>query len=486
MANMRIGFSFAPLAFGICLCAGISRAQPADTKKPAESTGRAGPRLYNKQLDDEAQSALDLAKDLAKGGLFDKELHNVDLLSQQSLARIFTSARRLALQRIAELSTWKDIEDLKDHVGKSLSLNDFAGSQDLANAKTKLSEALDTAKKKAPPNKSKDAADDVFADFKAIGAGADTALAAAEPIRQKLAGAGPATITHADIRAAGELTKLLTQFSDVYDRYKTATAAAATSAGIVDQTRLDLIHAELDHVVTLLKIWARRDAETSQASDLLAQLGRRLDCIRTSQNRVANCPIPAAQRVESGASIEATLRQFVGLAKESQAAADRNSDQPAGQRLKQFTDAEAERKKVRLCPRIPVSLRGGGIARRLARPPRRIANGAGGAPLRHPLQRDRRALLRAHRVLGRGAVGALLQGRREAGSAGAIGAIHGNVGAHSGCCRQVIHENHNPPPNRRPGARAHRLHRPAGPAILRKDQRHPAKLPEPDQAQYRL
>jgi hypothetical protein len=206
---------------------------------------------------------------------------------------------------------------------------------------------LDAAKKKAPPHKGKDAADNVFADFKAIGAGADSALAAAEPIRQKLAGAGPAAITHADIRAAGELTKLLTQFSDVSDRYSAATATAHTSAGIVDQTILDLMCAELDHVVTLLKIWARREAETSQTSDLLAQLGRRLDCIRTSQNRAANCPIPAAQRVETGASIEATLRQFVGLAKESQAAADRNSDQPPGQRIKQFTDAEAERKKVR-------------------------------------------------------------------------------------------------------------------------------------------
>ena len=347
MANIKRAFGFARLALGICLCAGISRAQAADAEKPAEPTGRTGPKLYNKQLDDQAQSALDLAKDLAKGGLFDKELHNVDLLSQQSLARIFTSARRLALQRIAGFSTWKDIEDLKDHVGKSLSLNDFAGSQDLANAKTKLSEALDAAKKKAPPNKGKDAADNVFADFKAIGSGADSALAAAEPIREKLAGAGPAAITHADIRAAGELTKLLTQFSDVYDRYHAATATVATSAGIVDQTRLDLICAELDHVVTLLKIWARRDAETSQTSDLLAQLGHRLDCIRTSQNRVANCPIPAAQRVETGASIEATLRQFVGLARESQAAADRNSDQPSAQRIKQFTDAEGERKKVR-------------------------------------------------------------------------------------------------------------------------------------------
>ena len=347
MANMRQGISFAPLALGICLCAGISQAQTADAKKPVESTGRAGPRLYNKQLDDEAQSALDLAKDLAKGGLFDKELHNVDLLSQQSLARIFTSARRLTLQRIAELATWKDVEDLKDHVGKSLSLNDFAGTTDLADAKAKLSEALDAAKKKAPPNKSKDAADDVFADFKAIGAGADSALAAAEPLRQKLVGAGPATITHADIRAAGEFTRLLTQFSDVYDRYQTATAVAASSAGIVDQTRVDLLCAELDHVVMLLKIWARRDAETSQTSDLLARLGRRLDCIRTSQNRVVNCPIPAGQRVETGASTEATLRQFVSLAKDSQAAADRNSDQAPGQRMKQFTDAEAERKKVR-------------------------------------------------------------------------------------------------------------------------------------------
>jgi hypothetical protein len=347
MANRRQGFSFAALALGICLCAGISQAQIAGNKEPVEPTGRAGPRLYNKQLDDEAQSALDLAKDLAKGGLFDKELHNVDLLSQQSLARIFTSARRLALQRIAELATWKDVEDLKDHVGKSLSLNDFAGTQDLASAKTKLSEALDAAKKKTPPDKSKDAADSVFADFKAIGAGADSVLAAAEPIRQKFAGAGPATITHADIRAAGELTKLLTQFSDVYDRYKAATAAIPTAAGIVDQTRLDLICAELDHVVTLLKIWARRDAETSQTSELLAQLGRRLDCIRTSPNRAVNCPIPPAQRVETGASIEATLRQFVSLAKDAQTAADRNSDQPPGQRMKQFTDAEAERKKVR-------------------------------------------------------------------------------------------------------------------------------------------
>src|SRR5260370_35156317 len=183
MANMRQGFSFAPLALGICLCVGTSQAQTVDARKPAEPTRRAGPRLYNKQLDDEAQSALDTAKRLAKGGLFDKELHNVDLLSQQSLARIFPSARRLALQRIAELTTWKDIEDLKDHVGKSLSLNDFAGSMDLADAKAKLSEALDVVKKKAPPNKSKDAADNVFADFKAIGAGAASALAAADALR---------------------------------------------------------------------------------------------------------------------------------------------------------------------------------------------------------------------------------------------------------------------------------------------------------------
>src|SRR5258708_30977555 len=249
MAIMKHGFSFAPLALGISLCVGISQAQTADARKPAQPTGRARPRLYNKQLDDEAQSALDLAKDLAKGGLFDKELHNVDLLSQQSLARILTSARRLTLQRIAELATWKDVEDLKDHVGKSLSLNDFAGTTDLADAKAKLSEALDAAKKKAPPNKSKDAADDVFADFKAIGAGADSALAAAEPLRQKLVGAGPATVAHADIRAAGECTRLLHQFSDGYDRFQTATAVAASSAAIVDQTRLDLICAELAHVV---------------------------------------------------------------------------------------------------------------------------------------------------------------------------------------------------------------------------------------------
>src|SRR5260370_30560583 len=128
MANMRQGFSFAPLALGICLCVGTSQAQTVDARKPAEPTRRAGPRLYNKQLDDEAQSALDLAKDLAKGGLFDKELHNVDLLSQQSLASIFTSARRLALQRIAELTTSKDIEDLTDHVGQGRPLTASAGS----------------------------------------------------------------------------------------------------------------------------------------------------------------------------------------------------------------------------------------------------------------------------------------------------------------------------------------------------------------------
>src|SRR5258708_39956138 len=105
MAIMKRGFSFAPLALSICLCVGISQAQTVDARKPAEPTGRAGPRLYNKQLDDEAQSALDLAKDLAKGGLFDKELHNVDLLSQQSLTVIFTSARSVDLQRIADVTT---------------------------------------------------------------------------------------------------------------------------------------------------------------------------------------------------------------------------------------------------------------------------------------------------------------------------------------------------------------------------------------------
>ena len=345
---MKKVFSFAPLALGVCLCAGVSRAQTGDTPKPPEPAGKAGPRLYDKKLDDEAQAALGLAKDLATGGLFDKELHNIDLLSQQSLDRIFTSARRLALQRIAELATWKDVENLKEHVRKSLSLNDFTGSENLAETKSKLSDALDAAKKKTPPDKGdkgKDTAGNVFAAFKSIGTGADAALADAEPLRVKFAGNGP--VTHADIRAAGEFTKLLTQFSDVYDRYKTATSTAATAAGIVDQTKLDLICAELDHVVSLLKIWERREAETTQVSHLLTQLGHRLDCIRTSRNKDVNCPIPEAQRVETGASIEATLRQFVGLAKESQAAADRNSDQPLAQRMKQFTDAEAERRKVR-------------------------------------------------------------------------------------------------------------------------------------------
>ncbi len=41
MANIKRGMSLAPLALGICLYVGISRAQTAETKKPLRAPIRA-------------------------------------------------------------------------------------------------------------------------------------------------------------------------------------------------------------------------------------------------------------------------------------------------------------------------------------------------------------------------------------------------------------------------------------------------------------
>ena len=96
-----------------------------------------GQLLYNQKNDDTAQQALTLAKGLATGATFDKQLDNLSRLEKLSNDRVFGGAELQMRANLLRLNTWKGAQTLINEVASRISSNQQAVTVDQYNAAKK-------------------------------------------------------------------------------------------------------------------------------------------------------------------------------------------------------------------------------------------------------------------------------------------------------------------------------------------------------------
>jgi hypothetical protein len=225
--------------------------------------------FYNPRLDALGQNAQKAGADVASGQIFDTEIDNLKVMLKLATDRIFTSARRAALARIEGARNWKTlyefVEKAKEKsIASSQEKEEWPGRiEDLKKQITTVQEmANDTAKA-----------------LTAAG-GALQDIGNAQEVIQfatLLSKREPAAVTKTDLRVIGKVQEALVNLGTILsDLGKQTQAPSSRSA--VDQMKIDLAKAEVDHLKALIKIEDRRMAGQKDVKSLIAAIEDTLTC----------------------------------------------------------------------------------------------------------------------------------------------------------------------------------------------------------------
>jgi len=232
-----------------------------------------GQRLYDKDKDDEAQAAKKLASETFNGGVFDKQLRNLKLITQQDFATYFMSAKRKMNLDINSFIQWNDVDvsvrDIKRNVGQS---NPFE-SADLAKIREKLATqkkdaaaklAELQAKAKPPENPQVPTAFETLGDFGEL-------LGFAEELLQRhQSGSDDAQGQDTLLSGVGQISQTLETLKNLYALYlKKLDEIDEQSRDLtalkipMQKVALDRLVVEEQHWKTIGAIQARRAADSA-------------------------------------------------------------------------------------------------------------------------------------------------------------------------------------------------------------------------------
>jgi hypothetical protein len=244
--------------------AGITIASPAH-----------GQRLYDKGRDEAAQEALKLADEVESGALFEKQLKNLSLLSQQDFATYFLGARRSMRASIDSFATWTEVSAVVNGADNAVTLPASVTAADaeaaLADVKAKLAaaaKALDELKQSlvAADDPSTSRILDGLGDLKSL---ADYADKLAKGIGDEK---NRAAITAQSKQIAATLDTLTGLYGRYAERLNNIKKLDQTLDGLkvpVQTVALQALQVDEEHWKTVGAINARREAEQGDIRDII-------------------------------------------------------------------------------------------------------------------------------------------------------------------------------------------------------------------------
>lgn len=278
-----------------------------------------GQLLYNQKKDELAQHALTMAKGLASGASFDKQLDNLSRLQKLSNDRVFGGAEVQARSNLLRLTTWKGAQTLINEVAGRLTASKqaitaaqydtakAAAAEEVDKAKAELKAIQDELKAMAAGAGAANSADRsatspdkpnnpaisneqvASAELQAEARTAAPWLSRASVVSEladfvrKLPPVSPAAtnVPAAYLDAAREAANLASSLAELYKNFKVT--LPRNSAAIALETHLDLLEAEERHFGNLGMIAARRDREVADMLSLIEEAQNQLDAIAKLQ-----------------------------------------------------------------------------------------------------------------------------------------------------------------------------------------------------------
>ena len=274
--------------------------------------------LYNKDQDEKAKAAAALLPGLNSSVLFERQLHNAEIVAQQESARFFQEARRRMRSTIDGFVRWSDIDDLIRETKQDLS----GGALFNAEAeKAKLQKQLDALNASA-----------TAFEVQASAGGSEvvaTVLAQGGKVRpvsefaQKLLGEG--VLSQEGLETIGEVGNAIEQMAKAYEVYARSLREIRQKQEELRELEeplrrisLDLLLVEIDHWANVASIRERRQKELEAINSLVRDCEALLANLRR-EGRAAPGDVIAQTVAETmnlpvGGNVLLTLHCAAGIA----------------------------------------------------------------------------------------------------------------------------------------------------------------------------
>jgi len=284
--------------------------------------------LYNKDRDDQAQQAKQLAAQISSGAVFDKQLKNLQALSKQDFAVYFSGAKLVLRSAIDSYTDWRSVSisvcSTRETIeAPDLGLNATEFDAKIKAALARLDQEISDAKTASTNLKQQKATEDdpslaaVFdriGDLKSLKDFADS-LGAEKNSNKKV------------VEAIDQITGTVKIIKNVYDSYTTKLkdfrslqAQLASLQVPLQKLALEALQVDEEHWKAIAAIRARRKAEEGDLLFLIKDYERRLrtlGLINKDEDACSRTKGDQSQTTDSlGDVIVDTLQVYVQKAKE--------------------------------------------------------------------------------------------------------------------------------------------------------------------------
>lgn len=235
-------------------------------------------RLYNKERDEQAQKALELAEPLKSGELFDKQLKNLSALSKRDIETEFLALKSTVVTNALNVTTWGEAHEYvcqiqRENTGDGL----LPSAGEIKNASDQLAASIASAKASLKAFQDEVKAKEVTIDpslvslFDRLGDLETVEEFAAALQKQKL-------VNSQTVEAIGQLKAVADILKGVYDTYKEKVEEYNKLADQLAELRVVLkkvaiqsLQADEEHLKNVAAIRARRETERGEILSLISQ-----------------------------------------------------------------------------------------------------------------------------------------------------------------------------------------------------------------------
>ena len=112
-------------------------------------------RIYDRERDEQSKQALKLAEEIKSDSSFEKQLRNLNTLSQQDFANYFLGQRRALHARINSFTTWRDVGRAVHQAETALAVPDSVSGEALQQRNEQIKKQIGEIKKKLKEEKEK-------------------------------------------------------------------------------------------------------------------------------------------------------------------------------------------------------------------------------------------------------------------------------------------------------------------------------------------
>ncbi len=263
--------------------------------------------LYNPRLDQKAEEVRKLASEVVNGQIYQSQLENLTALTGPAGNRVFSSAQRAALARLARTVSWGEIQQDLQEMTDILTLSKDADREKWeADKKTLAGEVAKLEESLAKVRATEDDAAALASLLKEVSL-IDEALQVANGFLRR----DTTKISPTDLRVVHEVAESSKRLAQLLDAAKTPLPKDASL--IAKQMQLDLMKAEIEHLTNLIKIEARRTAAIDDLRGIHRQAAAGVSCLTNPKQErpcIRGVAFTATDLASVEEKIEITLQRY--------------------------------------------------------------------------------------------------------------------------------------------------------------------------------